>query len=87
MIYFVRHGESTANGGGGVTMPHPEIPLSDLCRRRAASVAELLDVSPAMVLSSTYVQAIETARPFSEKTDCPITPHPLLHESRRSMRG
>ena len=79
MIYFVRHGESTANAGG-VTMPHPEIPLSDLGRRQAASVAELLDVKPALVLSSTYVRAIETARPFSEKTGCQITPHPLLHE-------
>ena len=79
MIYFVRHGQSTANAGG-VTMAHAEISLSVLGRRQAAMVAELLDVEPPLLLSSTYVRAIETARPFSKKTGCPITPHPLLHE-------
>jgi|SRR5664279_1747725 len=79
MIYFVRHGQSTANAGG-VTMAHAEIPLSELGRQQAALVAALLDVVPALLLSSTYVRAVDTARPFSEKTGCPITPHPLLHE-------
>lgn len=79
MIYFVRHGQSTANAGG-VTMAHAEIPLSDLGRRQADLVAELLDVAPVLLLSSTYVRALDTARPFSEKTGCPITTHPLLHE-------
>ncbi len=79
MIYFVRHGQSTANAGG-VTMAHAEIPLSDLGRRQAALVATLLDVEPTLILSSTYVRALDTARPFSDKTGCPITPHPLLHE-------
>ena len=79
MIYFVRHGQSTANAGG-VTMAHAEIPLSDLGRQQAALVSELLDVKPILLLSSTYVRAVDTARPFSEKTGCPITPHPLLHE-------
>jgi len=79
MIYFVRHGQSTANAGG-VSMAHAEIPLSELGRRQAALVAGLLEVQPILLLSSTYVRAIDTARPFSEKTGCPITPHPLLHE-------
>ena len=79
MIYFVRHGQSTANAGG-VTMAHAAIPLSELGRQQAALVAELLEVEPNLILSSTYVRAIETAWPFSDKTGCPITPHPLLHE-------
>lgn len=66
MIYFVRHGQSTANAGG-VTMAHAEIPLSELGRRQAALVATLLDVEPVLLLSSTYLRAMETARPFSEK--------------------
>lgn len=61
-------------------MAHAEIPLSELGRRQAALVATLLDVEPTLILSSTYVRALETARPFSDKTGCPITPHPLLHE-------
>ena len=83
MIYFVRHAQSTANAGG-VTVAHADIPLSELGRRQAEFVAELmaelLDARPKLLLSSTYGRAIETARPFSEKTGCPITPHPLLHE-------
>ena len=45
MIYFVRHGQSTANAGG-VTMAHAEIPLTTLGRWQAALVATLLDVEP-----------------------------------------
>ena len=79
MIYFVRHAQSTANAGG-VTVAHADIPLSELGRRQAELVAELLDVEPKLLLSSTYGRAVETARPFSEKTGCAITLHPLLHE-------
>ena len=83
MIYFVRHAQSTANAGG-VTVAHADIPLSELGRRQAELIAELmaelLDVKPKLLLSSTYGRALETARPFSEKTGCPITLHPLLHE-------
>ena len=79
MIYFVRHAQSTANAGG-VTVAHADIPLSELGRRQAELVADLLDIEPKLLLSSTYGRAIETARPFSEKTGCPITLHPLLHE-------
>ena len=70
MIYFVRHGQSTANAGG-VTMAHAEIPLSDLGRRQAAMVAELLDVEPILLLSSTYVRAIETARGIQREDRLP----------------
>jgi alpha-ribazole phosphatase len=62
------------------TMAHHAIPLSDLGRQQAALIATTLDVKPTLLLSSTYLRAIETARPFSERTGCPITPRPLLHE-------
>ncbi len=48
--------------------------------QQAALFAEMLDVVPTLLLSSTYVRAVATARPFSEKTSRPITPHSLLHE-------
>ena len=35
---------------------------------------ECLDVEPVLLLSSTYVRAIETAPPCSEKTNYPSTP-------------
>ncbi len=79
MIYFVRYGQSTANAGG-VTMEHADIPLSELGRAQAELLAQLLDVDPMLVLTSTYLRARETAKPFCIKTGCPATPHPLLHE-------
>ena len=81
MIRFVRHAESTANAGG-VTMEHAAIPLSDLGRVQAATLAEILvaDVQPERVLTSKYLRAIETARLFCEATGCQPEVHPLLHE-------
>lgn len=79
MIYFVRHGQSTANAGG-MTMEHAQIPLSDLGRAQAALLAQLLEVDPVLVLTSSYLRARETAKPFCDKTGCVATPHPLLHE-------
>ncbi len=79
MIYFVRHGQSTANAGG-VTMEHADIPLSQLGRAQATLLAALLEVQPVLVLTSTYLRARETAKPLCDKTGCPATPHPLLHE-------
>lgn len=67
MIYFVRHGQSTANAGG-MTMEHAQIPLSDLGYVQAAMLAQLLDVDPVLVLSLTYLRARETAKPFCDKT-------------------
>lgn len=79
MIYFIRHGQSTANAGG-MTMEHARIPLSDLGRAQAATLAQLLEVDPVLVLTSSYLRARETAQPFCDKTGCVATPHPLLHE-------
>ena len=56
MICFIRHAQSTANAGG-VTVAHADIPLSELGRRQAGLIAELmaelLDVQPKLLLSST----------------------------------
>ena len=79
MIYFVRHGQSTANAGG-VTMEHADIPLSELGHAQAKLLAELLYVRPTLVLTSSYLRARQTAVPFCEKTGCVAKPHPLVHE-------
>ena len=78
-IFFVRHGQSTANAGG-VTMEHASIPLSPLGLAQARALAELLDVDPPRVLVSQYLRARQTAEPFCERVDCVAEVHPLLHE-------
>ena len=81
MIWFVRHAQSTTNAGG-VTIEHAQIPLTALGRAQAATLAEILalQVQPKQVLTSSYLRAIETARPFCKATGCQPETHPLLHE-------
>ena len=78
-LFFVRHGESTANAGG-VTMPHAQIPLSPWGLEQAQLLGELLNVKPARVLTSSYLRARQTAAPFCMKTGIAPQVHPLLHE-------
>ena len=78
-IFFVRHGESTANAGA-VTMEHASIPLSPLGLAQAQAVAASLDVDPSRVLVSKYLRARETARWFCERVGRAAEMHPLLHE-------
>lgn len=78
-IYCVRHGQSVANAGG-LTMEHAAIPLSPLGVVQAAALAELLDVEPSRILTSSYVRAVETAAPLCARWQRQAEVHPLLHE-------
>lgn len=78
-LTFVRHGESVSNAGG-VTMPHNEIPLSELGRLQARALAELLDVTPSTILVSRMVRTHQTAAPFSERFLMRPEVHPALDE-------
>ena len=78
-IFFVRHGQSTANAGG-VTMEHANIPLSPLGLAQARALAGLLDADPPRVLVSQYLRARQTAEPLCERVGCVAEVHPLLHE-------
>lgn len=78
-LYFVRHGQSQANAGG-VTMPHADIPLTELGRRHAQALAALLPPTPARVLCSRFVRAQHTARPYCQQLGLEPVVHPLLHE-------
>jgi len=64
-ITFVRHGQSLANAGG-VTMKHADIPLTDLGRQQAVDVIGLLPTAPTEVLSSPFIRAWDTSRPYCE---------------------
>ena len=79
VLYCVRHGQSVANAGG-LTMEHAAIPLSPLGVAQAAALPSLLDVKPSLVLASSYLRAIETARPFCARHASLPEIHPLLHE-------
>jgi broad specificity phosphatase PhoE len=78
-IYFIRHGQSIANAGS-VTMPHADIPLSELGWVQAKNLAELIAVQPVRILVSKYLRTQQTVQPLCEKTQQHYIVHPLLHE-------
>lgn len=78
-VFLVRHGESSANAGG-VTMPHALIPLTALGRQQAIDLVERLPAAPARVLASPFVRAMDTAKPYAERSEVSIELEPLLQE-------
>ena len=65
-LTFIRHTQSVANAGG-ITMPHAEIPLSDLGWLQARALATALEVTPTSVLVSSFIRTHQTAEPFCER--------------------
>lgn len=78
-VYFVRHGESQSNAGG-ITMPHADIPLTAAGRLQAIELADRLPARPARILASPFLRAVDTARPYAERTAVAVELRPLLHE-------
>ncbi len=78
-IYLVRHGESASNAGQATDDPGL-IPLTDLGEAQARQLAAELDIRPQRVITSEYVRAIDTAKPFCGKYKIELNTHRLLHE-------
>ena len=78
-VYFVRHGQSSSNAGE-VSVPHAEVPLSALGEAQSIAVAPLLPARPALVLTSPYVRARQTAAPYCARCGVQMHDVDLLHE-------
>ncbi|MDO5692714.1 MAG: histidine phosphatase family protein [Pseudomonadota bacterium] len=78
-LTLVRHGQSLANAGG-LTMPHADIPLTDEGHAQAAALARVLPGSPALVLTSPFLRAQQTATPYCERTGMAARVETLLQE-------
>lgn len=78
-ITFIRHGQSVANAGG-LTVAHHAIPLSGLGELQADVLSTLLPTNPALILTSSFLRAQQTASPFEQRIGLAATDHPLLHE-------
>ena len=61
-------------------MPHAIIPLTALGRQQAIDLVERLPAAPARVLASSFVRAMDTAKPYAERSDVSIELEPLLQE-------
>ena len=78
-VFLVRHGQSAANIGG-LSIPNPVIPLTDAGRQQAMGLAERLPAQPPRVLASPFLRAMDTAKPYAQRTGQAIEGEPLLHE-------
>jgi broad specificity phosphatase PhoE len=78
-ITFIRHGQSAGNAGA-VTMPHADIPLTELGHQQANALAAALAVEPHHVLVSTMVRTQQTAAPLLARMGLPATINPWLDE-------
>ncbi|ARU05760.1 hypothetical protein CCO03_14660 [Comamonas serinivorans] len=78
-VWFVRHGESTANAGG-MTLAHADIPLTERGLRHAQALVDWLPATPGQLLCSPFHRARQTAQPYATRVRMAPTPHTLLHE-------
>lgn len=78
-VFFVRHGQSSSNAGE-LSVPHAEVPLTALGEAQSRAVALLLPEAPALVLSSPYIRALQTAAPYCERCGAHVHAVDLLHE-------
>ncbi|MYR06931.1 histidine phosphatase family protein [Gordonia sp. SID5947] len=80
-LTFVRHGESEGNASGKIDTTTPGPDLTDLGRKQARQVAELLsDQRFDGVYASRMVRTQQTARPTALRHRLPIVVKPGFHE-------
>ena len=61
-IWFIRHGESTANAGG-ITSDHKTIPLSPLGEEQAQTISRSIPKTPTLIITSAFDRTRQTAEP------------------------
>ncbi|MDT8447275.1 MAG: histidine phosphatase family protein [bacterium] len=65
-ILLIRHGESESNAG--VVTEHPKtVALTELGRKQAQAVADLIHTPPQRIVYSPYARSLQTALPTMEK--------------------
>lgn len=79
-LYFLRHGQSMGNLERRF-LGHTDLPLSDLGKKQAERVAEVLGgYGFDAIYSSDLLRARETAAPLAARLGIPVIPVPALRE-------
>ncbi len=78
-VYFIRHGQSSANAGGR-SVESKEVPLTAKGRHQARLLAENFDLVPELVLVPKLRRAQETAAPYCARHNLTPRLEPLLNE-------
>jgi len=65
-VWFIRHGESEANAGLSTTIP-AIVPLTETGWQQARQVSRAVEGIPSLIVTSSYLRAIQTAHPTMER--------------------
>ncbi len=71
-VWFIRHAESEANAGLSTLDPQT-ISLSKKGFQQAITLADEIHIIPELIVYSTHLRTLQTAKPFLEKF--PLVPH------------
>lgn len=76
VVRLIRHAQSTANAGQATTAPDT-IPLTELGHRQALTLAEKINTSPNLIITSPFERAMNTAIPTAKRyPDVPFVSAP-----------
>lgn len=78
-VYLIRHGQSQANVGG-ITLENPLVPLTELGEMQARALAPLLPPTTAVIWSSPFKRALDTAAPYCARMGRPPATQDDLRE-------
>lgn len=78
-IFFIRHGQSTANAGG-LSVESKKVPLTDKGELQAQLLAENFLHVPSEVIVSEFCRAQQTAAPYCAKHEQKSRIEPLTNE-------
>lgn len=65
-VWLIRHGESEANAGLSTTIPST-VGLTEAGWQQARQVSHAFEGAPALIITSSYLRAIQTAQPTMER--------------------
>jgi broad specificity phosphatase PhoE len=78
-LHLIRHGQSQANAGG-ITLPNPIVPLTELGQLQARALAPLLPPTSVEIWASPFKRALDTAAPYCARMGRNAATHDDLRE-------
>ncbi|MDR2902175.1 MAG: phosphoglycerate mutase family protein [Lactobacillales bacterium] len=67
MIYLIRHAQSLTNIGHRISYPTAEVALTEEGQKQAQLLADTFDISPDLIVYSSYLRARQSAEPLIKK--------------------
>lgn len=86
-LYIVRHGKADQDSPTGMDRDRPLLPRGVEQARWLGERLATADARPALIITSPYARAIETARLIQAALDCPLDTETSLQTGRRASEA